>query len=76
MVCIKSMEAVGVTYYTKQALHKCCWSEKYLSSILRPTSNRSPYILKLVLKVKHRAYTIHAFINIEIPCRNLASYSI
>ena len=29
--------------------------------ILKPSSNRSPYIFTLVQKVKHRVYKIHAF---------------
>ena len=37
------------------------------SYILKPSSNRSPYILTLVQKVKHRVYKIHAFLNEAIP---------
>ena len=31
------------------------------TNILKPSSNRSPYIFTLVQKVKHRVYKIHAF---------------
>ena len=41
-----------------------------LTHILKPNSNRSPNIIALVQKVKHRVYKIHAFLNEAILCRD------
>ena len=45
-----------------------------MTLILKPTSNRPPYILTLVQKVKNGAYKIHAFINEAIVYQDSASY--
>ena len=46
-------------------------------NILKPNSNRSPYIFTLVQKMKHRVYKIYAFfLNDSVLCRDTASYFI
>ena len=44
--------------------------------ILKPTASWSPYIFRLVQKVKHRVYTIHVLLSEAILCRDSASYFI
>ena len=44
--------------------------------VLKPSSNRSPYIFTLVQKVKHRVYKLHAFLNEAILSQHSASYFI
>ena len=44
--------------------------------ILKPSSNRCPYIFMLVQKVKHRVYKIYAFSNDAILFQDSASYFI
>ena len=44
--------------------------------ILKPTAYWSPYIFKLVQKVKRRVYKIHIFLSEAILCRDSASYFI
>ena len=43
--------------------------------ILKPSSNRSHCILTLVQKVKHKVYTIHAFLKEALLCQDSASIS-
>ena len=44
--------------------------------LLKPTSNRSPYIFMLVQKVKHRVYKMHAFLNNATLFQDSVSYYI
>ena len=45
-----------------------------MTLLLKPTSNRPPYILTLVQKVKNGAYKIHAFIYEAILYQDSAGY--
>ena len=64
--------SLEITYGTKEDKQ-----ERVLAimsqSILRPSSNRSPYIFTLVQKVKNRAYKIHAFKNEAVLCQDSES---
>ena len=44
--------------------------------ILKPSSDRSPYIFTLVQKVKHGVYKSHAFLNEAILFQDSTSYFI
>ena len=65
---LKLVSLFSVTYIV--GIHWNCLNV-YLQFILKPSSNRSPYIFTLVQKVKHRVYKIHAFENEAILCRDL-----
>ena len=47
-----------------------------LRSIRIPSSNRSPFIFRLIRKMKHWVYKIRVLLNEAILCRDSASYFI
>ena len=68
----------GVYFITK---HKHCIARSWAMglsclNILKPRFNWSPYIVRLVQKVKQRVFNIHAFMNEAILCLDSANYFI
>ena len=66
---------LGTTINCRNECQRYCCSPA-IGSILRSSSNRSPYIFTLVQKVNNRIYKIHAFINEAILCLDSVSYFI